>query len=288
MGRATFRRLISQLPTVMQKTFFEKELVISGTQRKDGASNTPKDVRKIQSWLTLFSMVNPGAGTATGIDGDFGKATEKAVKNFQAAKGVTQTGLVDQETFDLLSAPIRNAFTKQLTSTDLRQLIVKTAKSHLPNHPFELVIDQQPNSGPWVRAYMDGNEGSEWLWCMGFVQSIIDQAASVQGKDFTMLMPQTYSCDTVGTIGLTKGVLFRNAQIRNNPSLVRPGDIFLVQKSENDWTHTGIITDIDDDLFETVEGNTNDGGSNNGNAVLKRLRNFRKSKLDVFSIQSLV
>ncbi|UFH54606.1 peptidoglycan-binding protein [Spirosoma sp. KNUC1025] len=272
----------------MLKTFFEKELVISGTQKKDGAANTKKDVRKIQSWLTLFSIINPAAATATGIDGDFGKATEKAVKNFQEVKGLTQTGIVDEETFSLLTAPMRNAFTKQSTGPDLRQLIVNTAKNHLPSHPFELVINQQPNSGPWVRAYMDGNEGADWLWCMGFVQSIIDQAASAQGKDFRKLMPQSYSCDTVGTTGLEKGILFRHTQIRNNPSLVKPGDIFLLQRSPNDWTHTGIITAVEDDLFETVEGNTNDGGSSNGNAVLKRMRNFRKSKLDVFSIQTLV
>ncbi|WP_420150949.1 peptidoglycan-binding domain-containing protein [Spirosoma sp.] len=272
----------------MQKTFFEKELAISGTQRKDGANNTKKEVRKIQSWLTLFSMANPSAATATGIDGNFGKATEKAVKNFQEIKGVPQTGVVDEETFELLSAPMRTAFTKQSPGADLRTLIVNTAKSHLPSHPFELVIDKQPNSGPWVRAYMDGNEGEEWLWCMGFVQSIIDQAASVQGKDFKKLMPQTYSCDRVASVGLEKGILFRNSTIRSNPSLAKPGDIFLLQKSSNDWMHTGIIIDIDDDVFETVEGNTNNGGSNNGNAVLRRIRNFTKSKLDVFSIQSLV
>lgn len=272
----------------MKKTSFQNELIISHTQQRNGANNKKKDVQKIQSWLTLFSMIHPGSATATGIDGDFGKATEKAVKNFQEAKGVPQNGIVDQATFDLLSVPMRSAFTKQSTGADLRQLIVNTAKGHLPSHPFELVIDQQPNSGPWVRAYMDGNEGKDWLWCMGFAQSIIDQAASIQGKDFRTLMPQTYSCDTVGTFGRDKGMLLKNAQIRANPSLVKPGDIFLLQKATNDWMHTGIITDVDDDLFETVEGNTNDGGSNNGNAVLSRMRNFRKSKLDVFSVQSLV
>ena len=56
------------------------------------------------------------------------------------------------------------------------------------------------------------------------------------------------------------------------------------QKSKFDWTHTGIIIDIDDDTFTTIEGNTNHEGSRNGIAVMKRTRNFRKSKLDVFSV----
>lgn len=272
----------------MQKTSFQDELTISATQQRNGTANTKKDVQKIQSWLTLFSMANPAVATATGIDGDFGKATEQAVKNFQKAKKVTPTGIVDQPTFELLTAPMRTAFLTDSAGSGLRKLIVNTAKKHLLNRPFELIIDQQPNSGPWVRAYMDGNEGAEWLWCMGFVQTIIDQAASVLGKNFTDLMPLTYSCDTVGTTGLQKDILFRYSEIRNKPSLVKPGDIFLLQKAPNDWVHAGIITDIGDDFFETIEGNTNEGGSNNGNAVLKRVRNFRKSKLDVFSIESLV
>ncbi|GAB4014549.1 hypothetical protein GCM10028808_37330 [Spirosoma migulaei] len=272
----------------MQKTSFQNELTISSTQQRNGASNSRKEVRKIQSWLTLFSMSHPGSATATGIDGDFGKATEQAVKNFQKAKGVAETGLVDQTTFDLLSAPMRAAFLGTSQGTGLRELILTIAENHLVNRPFELIIDQQPNSGPWVRAYMDGNEGSEWFWCMGFVQAILDQAASVQGKNFKKLMPLTYSCDTVGMTGLQKGILSRYTQIRNDPSLVKPGDIFLLQQAPHDWIHAGIISAVDDDIFETIEGNTNEGGSNNGNAVLKRVRNFRKSKLDVFSIESLV
>jgi peptidoglycan hydrolase-like protein with peptidoglycan-binding domain len=272
----------------MQKTSYLKELSISATQKKNGANNTKKDVTKIQSWLTLFSMINPNAGTATGTDGDFGPATEKAVMNFQKAKGITQNGIVDKSTFDLLCEPLKNAFEGSASGNNLRQLVVSTALNHLKHRPFELVIKGQANSGPWVRAYMDGNEGTPWFWCMGFVQTIIDQAAALQGKNFKTLMPLTYSCDTVGTTGLNKGLLHRFTSVRNDPSIVKPGDIFLLQKTSFDWIHTGIVTSIRDGIFETIEGNTNDGGSNNGNAVMKRVRNFMQSKLDVFSIEPLV
>jgi peptidoglycan hydrolase-like protein with peptidoglycan-binding domain len=272
----------------MQKLSFQKELVISATQQRGGANNTKNDVRKIQSWLTLFSMTQPSSATATEIDGDFGNATELAVKNFQKVRGVAMTGIVDQTTYNSLVEPMRRAFLKNVTGANLRELIVKTSHQHLVAQPFELVINRQSNSGPWVRAYMDGHEGTSWFWCMGFVQAIIDQAASIQGKNFKKLMPLTYSSDTVGTTGLQKGILRRYTEIRQNPSLVKPGDIFLLQQTPNDWIHTGIITSITGDVFETIEGNTNTGGSSNGNAVLNRVRNFRKSKLDVFSIQSLV
>lgn len=272
----------------MQKMHYQKELTITATQKKNGVNNNKKDVMKIQSWLTLFSMTNPVAGTATGVDGDFGSGTEQAVVNFQKIKGLPQSGIVNQDVFSVLCEPMQKAFEGTITGSNLRQLILNVAQNHIKNKPFELVIKEQSNSGPWVRAYMGGNEGTPWFWCMGFVQTIIDQAASIQNKNFKTLMPLTFSCDTVGTTGLQKGLLSRYTAVRNNPSIVKPGDIFLLQKTPNDWVHTGIITTIGTDTFETIEGNTNGGGSSNGNAALKRIRNFRLSKLDVFSIEPLV
>jgi peptidoglycan hydrolase-like protein with peptidoglycan-binding domain len=272
----------------MIKTQYQKELVISATQSVDGSTNTKKDTLKVQSWLNLFAMNNPSAGTATGIDGDFGAATEKAFINYQKANNIRQTGMCDQAMFNQLSKTIRDAFTKTVVGNDLRTLVVNVANQHLNNAPFELVINGQSNCGPWVRAYMDGLEGTPQFWCMGFVQTIIDQACSQLNKDFRILMPVTFSCDTIGTTGLRKGLLSRFSVVRNNPQLVKPGDIFLLQKTPNDWMHTGLITAIHEETFDTIEGNTNTDGSSNGNGVYKRVRNFRQSKLDVFSIEPLV
>lgn len=272
----------------MQKTFYKKELLIKAPQQKNGIANNKKDVEKIQSWLNLFAMQNPDSGTATGIDGDFGPATETAVLNFQKFNALPQTRTVDQKLFDILVSPLKKAFEDPVSGNNLRELILNTAKNHLNNHPFELVIKNQSNRGPWVRSYMDGHEGADWFWCMGFVQAIIDQAASVQGKNFKNLMPQTYSCDTVGIIGLQKKIFTRYPVARTHPDLIQPGDIFLLQKTPNDWFHTGIVTTIQGDIIETVEGNTNSDGSHNGNAVMNRIRNFKKSKIDFFSIAPLV
>ncbi|SDP96298.1 Putative peptidoglycan binding domain-containing protein [Mucilaginibacter sp. OK268] len=272
----------------MVKKQYLKEIVITATQQRGGSTNTVKDVMKVQSWLNLYAMVNPSAGTATGIDGDFGPATQTAVKAFQQAKSLPQTGIVDAALFTELSKPMLNAFTGNIAGTDLRTLVVNTAFQHLNNAPYELTIKGQSNSGPWVRSYMDGMEGTPWFWCMGFVQTILDQAASKLGKDFRTLMPLSYSCDTVATTGIQKGCLSRYATVRSNPSIVKPGDIFLLQKTTFDWIHTGLITAVHGDVFETIEGNTNNDGSSNGNGVYKRVRNFQTSKLDVFSIQGLV
>jgi peptidoglycan hydrolase-like protein with peptidoglycan-binding domain len=271
----------------MIKKQFQKELLLSGTQAK-GKTNNRQDVLKVQSWLNLFARQNPKAGTATAIDGDFGPATELAVKNFQKAKKLPETGKVDSALFSVMCEPLSKAFQSPLSGTQLRELVIKAANLHLANQAYELTIKGQANSGPWVRSYMDGHEGTEWFWCMGFVQTIIDQAASAQGKDFRNLMPLTYSCDTVGISGLQKGWVSRYSKIRNNPSLVKPGDIFLLQKTSNDWFHTGIVVAMHQDVMETIEGNTNEAGSHNGVGVFRRTRNFRAQRLDVMSIEALV
>lgn len=272
----------------MIKSHYQKELTINATQKRNGADNNKKDVKKIQCWLSLYGMTHPNAGTTTGVDGDFGPATDQAVKNFQKATGMPQSGIVNQALFDKLCEPMRTAYEKPLTASGLRQLVVQACRQHLNNFPFELFYDGSTNMGPWVRSYMNGNEGSPWLWCMGFVQTMIDQAASTLGKNFKQLMPLSFSCDTIGMHGINNGWLSRFTQVRNNPGLVQPGDIFLLQKTSFDWVHTGIVISVSADTFETIEGNTNEGGSSNGIGVYRRIRNFRSSKLDVFSIGALV
>ena len=277
--------IFSHLPT-MHKTSYQNELTIPAPQRR-GGSNSRRAVEKIQAWLSLYEMRNPGSGTASAIDGDFGPATERTVRAFQEREDLPATGVVDQAVFNRLCQPLTRAFAPNGTTGTLRERIVRTAQQHLQNQPSELVIRNQTNAGPWVRSYMDGHDGSAWLWCMGFVQTIIDQAASAVGKDFRQLMPVTFSCDTVGTVGLQKGVLLRSAAVRNDASRVQPGDVFLLVQSPHDWIHTGLIVNVGDETFETIEGNTNAGGSTNGTGVFRRVRNFTRAKLDVFSVESL-
>jgi hypothetical protein len=51
------------------------------------------------------------------------------------------------------------------------------------------------------------------------------------------------------------------------------GCIFLVQKGGS-WGHTGIVISAEEDVFHTIEGNTNDSGSSEGYEVCRRIRNY--------------
>ncbi len=261
----------------MKKEYYKNELIINEVLK---IGSKGKDVKKVQEWLNLWRYIENGWDYIVTIDGDYGHQTQYVVKKFQKMKHLEIDGIVGDRTFKALCRPLKNAFTK-IEGTNIRKLIIAYANQHLKNIPREL---NNNNEGPWVRSYMDGNQGKPWSWCMGFVQTILDQAFSTVKRNFTEIMPKSYSCDVVGNYGLKTGVLLRNIEIRKSIARVKSGDLFLIAKTPYDWVHTGIIVNIDGDWFHTIEGNTNDQGFREGFEVCRRMRNFKKHNIDVFCL----
>lgn len=250
------------------------------------------NVRRVQEWLCLNALLRPALGLGVVIDSDFGPATELAVKKFQASAGLAQTGIVSAAVFNRLCLPLKTAFTAPAVgAATVRQVIVTVAGQHRAQQAVELQLStNKTNLGPWVRSYCDGLEGKTILWCVGFLQTILDQTASAFGRQFTAIMPRSLSCDEVALAGQASGRLTTNTAVRQNPAVVKPGDVFLLRRTlggQPDWHHAGLITGVHADVFETIEGNTNTNGSDNGVGVFARNRNFRTQVLDVFSVEGL-
>jgi hypothetical protein len=75
-------------------------------------------------------------------------------------------------------------------------------------------------------------------------------------------LPVTGSCD------VTLAFARKNKILRHDPE---PGFQFLVMASANDAVHTGFVgTDVSDDAFSTIEGNSNGGGGREGFCVVNR------------------
>jgi hypothetical protein len=264
----------------MIKNQYILELKTEKPYIKEGHDNK-RDVKKVQEWINLWKRYNSKWAISLVIDGDFGPHTTAVVKEFQRFRKLTTDGIVGNKTWRELTEPMRNAFSRIDDPLSLNDLIVAYAMQHLKSSPREF----NQNEGTWVRAYMDGHEGKNYPWCMGFVQTIIDQATYTLGETLNDFIPKSYSCDVVGNHGLKNKLLIRNEALRNNISLVKPGDVFLNVKSKLDWTHTGIITGIKGDWFETIEGNTNDEGSREGYEVCRRKRNFKVKNIDIYRIE---
>ena len=221
-------------------------------------------VRLIQEWLCLH-------GFGTGIDGDFGPATRAAVLSFQKKKQLPQTGVVNARTYEELVAPMRAAIEPiDPGHRSLGQLVVAYARQHLKQHPREVGGD---NRGPWVRLYMDGKDGPSQYWCAGFASYILSRAC--ESMDNALPLTTSVSCDALANSAKTNDLFVSENDVRQG-SVIRPGAFFLVRKSASDWTHTGIVTRIEPNVFRTIEGNTNDDGNRNGYEVCERTRGSKK------------
>jgi hypothetical protein len=221
-----------------------------------------KKVRLIQEWLCLH-------GHHIVIDGDFGDATVAAVRQFQKEKRVEVDGVVGDKTFEKLVLPMTKALEEiSPGKKGLGQMVVAYAEKHLEQNPREV---GGQNKGPWVRLYMQGNEGSEWSWCAGFVSFIIKQAC--KGVSVSPPIQTSFSCDSLAAGAKERGLFLKESDAMQK-NAIAPGSLFLVRRTSTDWVHTGIVLSAEDNIFNTIEGNTNDDGDREGYEVCRRIRNY--------------
>jgi hypothetical protein len=224
-------------------------------------------VQRVQEWLTLN-------GIAVVVDRQFGPATEYAVGRFQTRRGLPKTGSVDAATFDELARRLRRALTPPSPApADVSSGVVGAARQHLRERPREV---GGGNRGPWVRVYMEGNDGPSFLWCAGFASFMARQAAWHAG--LALPMRPTFSCDVISNDAQTEGRFIAESEIAGGAvgmnDLPR-GSFFVQRRSPTDWNHIGIVVAAVDEIIETIEGNTNEGGSREGYEVCRRIRNLK-------------
>jgi hypothetical protein len=100
-------------------------------------------------------------------------------------------------------------------------------------------------------------------WCATFVAWVALKAGVPE------LYPKTPSCDAAGS--------WFKARKRWSEYPARGAQAFY--GSPKDLSHTGIVIDFDADTITTIEGNTNDTGSREGNGVYKKVRRRRDANV---------
>lgn len=193
------------------------------------------------------------------VDGIAGAKTYAAVKEFQKDSGLTPDGFVGPMTLAKLF-PVEQPQAKTLALRALEIARTKIGVRELTGN----------NDGPEVEAYLKCvGLGKGFSWCMAFVVYCFQEAAKQLGVKCPLIATGGCMDQWRHMLHAAGVVTIKNPQAGD----ARPGDIFIIDLG-NDKGHTGIIEDYATVHGEapTVEGNTNDNGSANGDGVYERSR----------------
>lgn len=120
------------------------------------------------------------------------------------------------------------------------------------------------NRGPRVQEYQDAAswvDGTGWAWCAAFICWGFDRLAERFKLPFA-------TPEGAGAFWFEDWARQQKLPVFSGKAKVRRGDLIIYS-----FSHIGCATsDEKDGLFLCVEGNTNDGGSRDGDGVFERRR----------------
>lgn len=207
------------------------------------------------------------------VIGVFGPKTVQAVKLFQATHR-DQNGLpleIDGKIGSLtwvalfgIDAVVVNDDSNKAYLTE----VIKIARSQIG------VMEEPPgsNRGKTVEKYQASvNLPPGTYWCAAFVYWCFQKAADNLKRKNPVF--KTGHCMTHWNKTTGKKILAADAV--NNPSLVKPGHIFIINTGGSHG-HTGLVEKVEGGFIHTIEGNTDPAGGDNGIGVFNNLRKIVK------------
>ena len=207
------------------------------------------------------------------LSGEFGPKTKAAVKQFQATHrdhngqpleidgkvgSITWESLFDQEP----------PFLGELPPNDFLKKALEIARSQIG------VMEKPPgsNRGPEVDAYLDlVNCPRGSYWCAAFTYWCMEKAAT----ELNRANPVHKTAGCINHWNKTKGRKIIAAAAVNNPELINPGQIFIIDHGAG-MGHTGMVEKVEGGFIHTIEGNSNNNGSRNGLGVFRVQRKIGK------------
>jgi hypothetical protein len=246
-----------------------------GTPLRAGSENRAA-IRALQERLnTVHAVEGEGTGPLD-IDGDFGPETEARVRIFQAravdhrGNPLDIDGVVGPATWAALFG--QRPVTHQAAPSDLLSRAIAIAAAEVGTMEVPLHSNRGPKVDLYVRAGGLNPGAGSYAWCACFLYWVFDTAA---GSPAANPMPQAPRHAGVHNLWRAIGAcgLYRLAprEARSFPERVHPGMFFFLDHGQG-VGHVGIITRIRGATLETVEGNTNNGGSREGIGVFARAR----------------
>ena len=230
-------------------------------------------VKLIQQRLQELGFTEPGPSGPIPLsaDGGFGTNTFDAVELFQMrhtdldGRPLIVDGRVGAASWGALFGRDTVPASPVEADSDLAKKVLEIAASQVG----KLEQPLGSNAGPEVDAYLASvGLDSGNFWCMAFVFWCFREAAkSLPVKNpaiKTGLVLDAWNRARSGGL-----VTLTTEQALHDPSKINPGMVFIMSTGAGSG-HTGIVVAVRGSVLETIEGNTNDGGSRNGIGVFRR------------------
>ncbi len=207
------------------------------------------------------------------VIGIFGPKTINAVKLFQAThrdqngNALEIDGKVGSVTWSVLFGSQTMSVVAD-SSNLLLTAALNTAISQIG------VMEDPPgsNKGKKVEEYLASvGLGGGQFWCAAFIYWCFQKATENNGRGNPLV--KTGHCMTHWNSSPAKKILAADAM--NNPSLIKPGQIFIINTGGTHG-HTGIINRVEGGFIHTIEGNSDPAGSSNGIGVFNNTRKIAK------------
>lgn len=214
-------------------------------------------------------------------DGIYGPATKQAIALFQVHAGLTVDGIAGPDT---LKSLFPDDFSYDVTA--VRPVpALKPGESNLSYRAMQYMIAQVGvrertgnNDGTAVETFLRSvGLGKGYYWCMAFVYWAFWNAANDLKIMSRFPLKKTGGCMEQYRHCLENKEHFNNLIVLDARQFYpMVGDIFIIDLGKGAG-HTGIITYLNiNSLLSTVDGNTNDNGSANGDGVYERKREREK------------
>lgn len=209
------------------------------------------------------------------VDGDYGLNTQNAIELFQFrhsdnhGRSLVVDGTVGPSTWGALFGLATVSVAPAPSNKTLLGKVVEVAAA-------EVGVMEEPagsNRGPQVNAYLKSvGLGGGYAWCAAFVFWCYKEASN-------QLQKANPAIKTAGVLDMwnrARAAGFHTvgaSAAAADPSLLKPGMIFAFSTGGG-YGHTGLVTDVSGLQIETIEGNTDPGGSRNGIGVFRRRRSI--------------
>ena len=149
-------------------------------------------------------------------------------------------------------------------------MLIAIARSYLGIHEVGV------NDGEFVRMFQSAIGKAEGEpWCISFIQYCVKMVEDICENVFDHAMidgnlkllqsinPLACLIETEHALTLYKTALHRKTR-------AEPGLIAVWQNGDTSSGHGGIVESVTDDGFTTIEGNTNESGSREGDGVYRK------------------